>query len=109
MVIKSDIIALRYAISEIFQTGDQAVSCKAPERSKQKSSDTWTSIEKEWNTESDFLGKVNHPNIPGQTHVKFANGDEHEIPFPCNPTEIQANFLWVSFFLVNGRRDFLRR
>jgi hypothetical protein len=38
--------------------------------------------------------------------VKFADGDEHEIPFPCNPKEIQAKFLWVPFF-VNGR-DFLR-
>jgi hypothetical protein len=40
-----------------------------------------------------FASKGNHPNIPGQAHVKFADGDEHEIP----PQEIQAKFLWVPF------------
>jgi hypothetical protein len=30
----------------------------------------------------DLPPKVNHPNIPGQAHVKFADGDEHVIPFP---------------------------
>jgi hypothetical protein len=38
----------------------------------------------------DFLGKGDHPNVPGQAQVKFAHGDEHELPFPCNPKEIRV-------------------
>jgi hypothetical protein len=29
----------------------------------------------------DLLPKGNHPNSPGQPHVKFGDGDEHKIPF----------------------------
>jgi hypothetical protein len=45
----------------------------------------------------DLLTKGNHPNVPGQAHVKFDDGDEHEIPFPCNAKEVQVKFLWVPF------------
>jgi hypothetical protein len=45
----------------------------------------------------DLRAKVNHPNIPGQAHVKFADGDEHETPFPCNPKERKAKARWLPF------------
>jgi hypothetical protein len=38
----------------------------------------------------DLIPKGNHPTIPDQAHVKFADDDEHEIPFPCNPNEGKA-------------------
>jgi hypothetical protein len=31
------------------------------------------------------LGKENQANASDQAHVKFADGEEHEIPFPCSP------------------------
>jgi hypothetical protein len=53
-----------------------------------------------------MFAKLNHPNISGQAHVKFADGDEHETPFPCNPKEGKGKFLWV-LFVLNGRYNLL--
>jgi hypothetical protein len=55
-----------------------------------------------------FFAKENHPNIPGQAHVKFADGNEREIPFPCNPKERKTDQISLVPFVVNGRLNLLR-
>jgi hypothetical protein len=60
------------------------MTCPYPDLSKPEASSILRDLR------VDFLAKVNHPTIPGQAHVKVADGDEHEIPFPCNPKERKA-------------------
>jgi hypothetical protein len=55
----------------------------------------------------DFLPTGNHPNVPGQAHVKFADGDEQEIPFPLQPQRNTAQIsLGGIFFRKRSSRLF---
>jgi hypothetical protein len=52
-----------------------------------------------------LLAKVSHPNVPGQAHVKFADGDEHEIPFPS--LQPQRNAGQISLGAILRKRSSL--